>query len=149
MDSHTMAGHLIRRLNQHSTQVFAARMQAAGIDLTPVQFAAMDAIASTPGLDQAGVAAAIAYDKATIGGVIDRLEQKGYIARSVSKHDRRSREVRLTAAGQALFKQALPFVAALQDDILPGLTAAERTMFIGLARKVIGSQAGVPVSAGN
>ncbi len=148
MDSRMMAGHLIRRLHQHSTQVFAARMQAIGIDLTPVQFAAMDAIAGTPGLDQAGVAASIGYDKATIGGVIDRLEQKGYIARSVAKHDRRSREVRLTDAGQALFKTVLPLVTALQDDILSGLCPADRATFIGLARKMIDFEAGAVASAG-
>ena len=39
-----MAGHLIRRLHQQSTQVFVQRTQAAGFDLTPVQFAALDAI---------------------------------------------------------------------------------------------------------
>lgn len=149
MDSRLMAGHLIRRLNQHSTQVFAARMGEIGIDLTPVQFAAMDAIASSPGLDQAGVAAEIAYDKATIGGVIDRLEQKGYIARSVAKHDRRSREVRLTEAGQAIFEKTLPVVIALQDDILSGLTPLERTMFIDLARKVIDFEGGVVLCAEN
>lgn len=149
MDSRLMAGHLVRRLHQHSTQVFASRMQEVEIDLTPVQFAAMDAIASTPGLDQAGIAMEIAYDKATIGGVIDRLEQKGYIARSISRHDRRSREVRLTEAGQSILERTLPVVIALQDDILSGLTPVERTMFIGLARKVIDFEAGALVSADN
>ena len=96
MKVQNMAGHLIRRLNQASTHIFAKRMQETGVDLTPVQFAAMDAIASYPGIDQAGVAARIAYDRATIGGVIDRLEQKGYVRRSVSTPDRRAREVHLT-----------------------------------------------------
>ena len=32
-----MAGHLIRRLHQQSTSLFAQRTQAAGFDLTPVQ----------------------------------------------------------------------------------------------------------------
>ena len=35
MDSLDMAGHLIRRLHQLSTQVFVQRTQAAGFDLTP------------------------------------------------------------------------------------------------------------------
>ena len=73
MEAYGMAGHLIRRLQQISTQVFTTRAREAGFDLTSVQFAAMDAIREKPGIDQAGVAAMIAYDKATIGGVIDRL----------------------------------------------------------------------------
>ncbi|MCB2070356.1 MAG: MarR family transcriptional regulator, partial [Ottowia sp.] len=81
MDSLDMAGHLIRRLHQQSTQIFVQRTQAAGFDLTPVQFAALDAIRAYPATDQATVAEMIAYDRATIGGVIDRLEQKGWVRR--------------------------------------------------------------------
>ncbi len=137
MQLHEMAGHLIRRLNQHSTQVFAQRIQQLGYDLTPVQFAAMNAILNTPGIDQASIAAKIAYDKATIGGVIDRLEQKGYILRTVSQRDRRAREVRLTEEGQQIFEQIFPEVLALQREILPGLTQDEYTQFIALANKAI------------
>lgn len=137
MNVQKMAGHLIRRLNQLSTQVFARNMQQAGYDLTSVQFAAMDAIASYPGIDQAGVAAKIAYDRATIGGVIDRLVQKGYVAREICKHDRRAREVRLTENGERTFAAILPLVTALQDDILPGLTITECATFRHLAGKAI------------
>lgn len=134
-----MAGHLIRRLHQISTHVFMQQMQAAGVDLTPVQFAAMDAIMAEPGIDQAGVAARIAYDRATIGGVIDRLEKRGFVERRVSPQDRRAREVRLTVAGQQVFDEVLPIVTALQDDILPGLDAGERAAFLALARKATGA----------
>lgn len=133
-----MAGHLIRRLNQISTHVFTKRMQLAGFDLTPVQFAAMDAIATSPGIDQAGVATNIAYDRATIGGVIDRLEQKNYVTRTVCKHDRRAREVRLTEKGLEVFYEILPIVTALQKDVLPGLNPVERARFLELASKAIG-----------
>lgn len=136
-----MAGHLIRRLNQLSTHIFAHRVQAAGFDLTPVQFAAMDALDAYPGLDQASIAAKIAYDRATIGGVIDRLEQKGYVARTVSKHDRRAREVNLSAEGRAVYHRILPLVTALQSEILGGLDPTERAEFLRLAEKAIQTQA--------
>jgi DNA-binding MarR family transcriptional regulator len=138
MRVHHMAGHLIRRLNQISTSAFTQRMQERGVDLTQVQFAAMDAIATFPGIDQAGVAAKIAYDRATIGGVIDRLEQKGYISRLVSKQDRRARVLRLTKMGERLFEEMLPEITDLQDDILTGLNQAERDWFLKLARKAVG-----------
>lgn len=132
-----MPGHVIRRLNQMSTQVFASHMQQAGIDLTPVQFAALDAIRAHPGLDQAGIASGIAYDRATIGGVIERLLQKGYIARMVSDRDRRARVITLTPEGEEAYLRILPIVTSLQDDILAGLTKDERQVFMGLARKVL------------
>ncbi|MDV4166950.1 MarR family transcriptional regulator [Rhodovulum sp. FJ3] len=120
-----MTGHLIRRLHQHAAHVFQVRTKEAGLDLTPVQFAAMDAVATTPGIDQASIAAQIAYDRATIGGVIDRLEQKGWIKRTISNRDRRAREVTLTPTGREILDRAIPVVSALQVDILPGLSEDE------------------------
>ena len=137
MEAYDMAGHLIRRLHQISTQVFMARLREAGFDLTPVQFAAMDAIRDHPGIDQASVAALIAYDRATIGGVIDRLVAKGLVARTISARDRRAREVRLTEAGAQMFVALLPLVRGLQDDILGALGADDRAAFLTLARRAI------------
>lgn len=137
MKAQHMAGHLIRRLHQVSAQVFAARTQAAGFKLTPVQFAAMDAIQSNPGVDQARVAALISYDRATIGGVIDRLEKKGLVARQVSAVDRRSREVRLTAEGERVFNALVVVVQAIQSDILAGLSDTEEEQFLALAAKAM------------
>ncbi|MDH4053100.1 MAG: MarR family transcriptional regulator, partial [Rubrivivax sp.] len=102
MDRIEMAGHLIRRLHQQSTQIFQAHTQAAGFGLTPVQFAALDAMAQQPGIDQASLAATISFDRATIGGVIDRLEHKGLVQRVVSAQDRRARRLHLTPAGDHL-----------------------------------------------
>lgn len=132
-----MAGHLIRRLHQQSTQVFAQRTQAAGFDLTAVQFAALEAIHAHPATDQARVAELIAYDRATIGGVIERLEQKGWIRRVVSERDRRAREISLTAEGKRVRTQLLPIVRELQDEMLQPLSRSERAAFLKLARQAL------------
>lgn len=134
---HDMAGHLIRRLHQQSTQLFAQRTQAAGYDLTSVQYAALDAIASNPHIDQASVAEMIGYDRATIGGVIERLDNKGWVRRVVSAQDRRSRELSLTAKGNKIYLGLQPIVHALQADILEPLSEAEQERFIKLAREVV------------
>ena len=133
-----MAGHLIRRLHQQSTQVFQAQTQAAGLDLTSVQFAALDAIAQQPGIDQASLAATIGFDRATIGGVIDRLERKGLVQRVVSTQDRRARQLNLTPDGGQLLAASRPVVEALQADILAPLTPEDRTTFLALAHKALG-----------
>jgi DNA-binding MarR family transcriptional regulator len=138
MDSLDMAGHLIRRLHQLSTQVFAQRTQAAGFDLTPVQFAALDAIHHHPGTDQARIAEMIAYDRATIGGVIERLEQKGWVDRVVSERDRRARVLSLTPEGERIIQALVPVVRDLQDEILQSLGDADRARFLRLARQAVG-----------
>ncbi|MCB1998343.1 MAG: MarR family transcriptional regulator [Rhodoferax sp.] len=137
MESLDMAGHLIRRLHQQSTQVFVQHTRAAGFDLTSVQFAALDAIQAHPGTDQARVAELIAYDRATIGGVIDRLEHKGWVRRVVSERDRRARELSLTDEGEQVYRALLPVVKGLQDDILQALNASDRARFLKLARQAM------------
>ncbi|XDA99114.1 MarR family transcriptional regulator [Sulfitobacter sp. LCG007] len=137
MDLTTMPGHLIRRLHQTSVQVFTGRAREAGLDLTPVQFAAMGAIHDDPGIDQATVAERIGYDRATIGGVIDRLETKGLVLRKVSRRDRRARELSLSDNGQAVLARARPLVAAFQPEILGALDAAETAQFLALARRAL------------
>lgn len=133
-----MAGHLIRRLHQQSVQVFQQRMQAAGFDLTPVQFAALDAVAAEPGMDQATLAARIAYDRATIGGVVDRLVAKGLLHRTVSRADRRARVLALTAEGAAQLAAATPVVLALQAAILGPLDPGEGAALLALVEKALG-----------
>ena len=134
-----MAGHLIRRLHQISGQIFQQHMEQAGFDLTPVQFAAMQTLEAYPGIDQAQLAAAIAYDRATIGGVIQRLEKRGYVQRVVSETDRRARHVSLTEAGLRVIAELTPVVEALQVEILRELTEAEREQFMVLAHKLVGT----------
>ena len=133
---HAMPGHLIRRLNQISTGLFQDRMAALGFDLTPVQFAALATLRDRPDVDQATLAGLIAHDRATIGGVLDRLQGKGLVDRRTDPGDRRARRVRLTAAGSALLDRVLPHVQALQADILAGLGPDERAQFVALAARV-------------
>ena len=80
--SSLMPGHLVRRIHQISTATVLAARAEKWFDLTPVQFAALDALRHAPGIDQARLAEAIAKDRATIGAVVDRLEQKKLIARA-------------------------------------------------------------------
>lgn len=137
MDTFDMPGHLIRRLHQQSTHIFLQRTQEAGFDLTAVQFAALDAIYAHPASDQAHVAEWIGYDRATIGGVIDRLEKKGWIRRVVSERDRRARELSLTPEGERVRSELWPIVQSLQKEILQSLSATESACFLKLARQAV------------
>ncbi|WP_375174678.1 MarR family winged helix-turn-helix transcriptional regulator [Pseudooceanicola sp.] len=130
-----LPGHLIRRLHQLSTRVFTEQVKAAGFDLTPIQFVALDALSLNDGIDQAGLAQAIAKDRATTGAVADRLEQKGLVTRVVNPRDKRARTLTLTEEGRDLLTAMTPVVEALQTDILPGLTEKEYAQFVALAEK--------------
>ena len=132
-----MPGHLIRRLQQISTSVFSERMKGLGIDLTSPQHAALMLLSEHPGIDQATLAGAIALDRPTIGGVVDRLVSKGYVERRTKASDRRARALSLTRSGKRLLTRMQPLVCNVQDDMLPGLSETEKRHFISLAAKVV------------
>ena len=132
-----MPGHLIRRLSQQSNQVFQDEMKRIGADVTSVQFASMQAIELHGEMEQSQIAQSIHYDKATIGGVIDRLEKRGWVERKANPKDRRAKLVTLTREGRKALEEITPVVNALQDQVVANLNDDERAMFIQLARKVV------------
>ena len=136
-DNNEMPGHLARRFQQIAVAVFLTEVGEAGFDLTPVQYAALAAIKINAGIDQATLAGLIAYDRTTITGVVDRLAQKGLLARRASKHDRRARELQITEAGLQTLKRITPAVESAQRIILRGLSNGESEQLMRLLRKVI------------
>jgi DNA-binding MarR family transcriptional regulator len=130
-----MPGHLIRRAHQISGAVFATHL--AGFDVTSVQYAAMAAIASQPGIDATRLSDLIAFDKATLGGVLDRLEAKSIIARQPSRQDRRIKSVTLTETGAALLEHINDRVVAAQAAMMQSLSEAEQAQFITLLKKFV------------
>lgn len=130
-------GHLARRFQQIAVAVFHAEVGAAGSDLTPVQYAALSKVAGNPGLDQATLAGLIAYDRTTIGGVVDRLVEKGFVARAINPDDRRARVLEITEKGRRLLERIEPAVQAAQRAMLGGLTDREAQELMRLLRKAI------------
>ncbi|MDF0600714.1 MarR family transcriptional regulator [Psychromarinibacter sp. C21-152] len=134
-----MPGHLVRRFQQAAVAIFYREVAATGYDLSPVQFAALTAVRDNPGIDQATLAGLIAYDRTTIGGVVDRLVQKGFLERKHSARDRRARVLRLTATGQGALQRIEPAVEEAQRVMLQGLDAEEAAQFMALLRKALGA----------
>jgi DNA-binding MarR family transcriptional regulator len=131
MDSlYDMPGHLIRRAHQISTALFAE--ECAGFDLTSVQYAALVAIKANPEVDATRLSALIAFDRSTIGGVLERLEAKGWVLRSPSPTDRRVKLLRLTLEGGRLLRQVEPAVRRVQQRLLEPLAPADRATMLHL-----------------
>ena len=134
-DIEAQPGHLIRRLQQFAVALFMEETQ--GLDLTPVQFAALAAAQRQPGMDQRTLAATIGFDTSTTGGVIDRLESRGLIQRSASTEDRRVRLLHATATGEKLLREVTPRMLEAQARILAPLPPEQRTLFMGMLERLV------------
>lgn len=128
-------GHLIRRAHQISGATFDQHLSE--YDLTPVQYMAMVAIGSRPDIDATRVSDVIFFDRATIGGVIDRLESKGYVVRTPSATDRRTKGLSLSPKGRALLEEVESRVLKVQEEMLEPLSATERRQLIALLSKFV------------
>lgn len=128
-------GHMIRRLHQISVGLFVQEVGELGV--TPVQYAALQVVQAQPGIDQRTLARAIALDASTTGGVVDRLEARGWLQRRQSPQDRRVRLLFLTEQGEQGLAATTPAMLRTQERILEALNASEQAEFLRLLRRLV------------
>jgi DNA-binding MarR family transcriptional regulator len=140
IDLQATPGHLIRRAQQIAVSIFAEQLSSA--DITPVQFAILNALLDSPGIDQVSLAKRVAFDPATSGSVIGRLEAKGWVVRKADPNDRRRTLLVVTPAGVQALSLVQADVARIQEKILSPLSPQEQSQFVQLlSRLVQGHQA--------
>src|ERR1700710_3187535 len=93
---YTAPGYLFRRMQQIAVSIFVEECKAR--ELTPVQYAALVAIRTHPGIDATRLSAVIAFDRSTLGNVIERLESKAWVGSKPSRDDKRIKLLYLTKA---------------------------------------------------
>ena len=128
-------GHLIRRAHQIAVAVFADETSAHGV--TPVQFAILNALMGESGIDPITLAGRVAFDAATIGSVIGRLERKGWLRRESADTDRRRKLLWLTPEGEAAMLAMKDSVELVQRRILAPLEAHEQQQLVRLLQKLV------------
>lgn len=134
-DLQAMPGHLIRRAQQIAVAIFIE--ECATFDLTPVQYAALVAIRDNPGIDATRLSALIAFDRSTLGNVLERLETRGFVLRYASPGDRRIKLLKLSASGRALVKRAVAGVQRTQERILSPLRQEDRAVLLALLGQLV------------
>ena len=130
LDLDALPGNAIRRMQQIAVAIFLQEAEPTGV--TPVQFAVLQALANMPDIDQRTLARSIGFDTSTIASVIDRLETRGAVRRTLDPADRRVRLLSLTPEGEALLEQVVPAMWRAQERMLQPLPENERAEFMRL-----------------
>src|SRR5271166_4977924 len=128
-------GYLFRRMQQIAVSIFIEECKAC--DLTPVQYAALVAIHTHPGIDATRLSAVIAFDRSTLGNVIERLEAKALIERRPSREDKRIKLLYLTKSGAALLREIMSSVDRAQARMLQPLKASDRKALMALLTQLV------------
>lgn len=134
-DMYQAPGHLIRRAHQRGVAIFME--ETAGYDVTSVQFAILHELMNRPGEDQVTLASRVAFDAATSGSVIGRLEKRGWLRRENDARDRRRKLLWLTAEGEAAVQELRVSAARVQARLVEHLNAEEREQLRVLLSKLI------------
>jgi MarR family 2-MHQ and catechol resistance regulon transcriptional repressor len=105
--------------------------------LTASQFNALLVLrtAGRDGLRMGEIGRKLVVTKSNVTGLVDRLERQGLVARA-GHRDRRATAVRLTAAGAALLKRAIPRHARILAELTRGLTETDKHALIRLLTKL-------------
>lgn len=126
---------LLRRAHQLATAI--ALEHLADFNLTPVQFGLLIVLNERPGIDAKTLCQTLALDRASLTGVLDRMEAGGLVTREMDPRDRRARVLTLTPAGTDLLKRSSRKGVGTQLAILDAFTPAERERFMKLLSKLV------------
>jgi DNA-binding MarR family transcriptional regulator len=129
-----LLGYHLRRAQ---AAVFNDFMRTMAEDqITPGQFGVLTLIDRNPSLNQSALARVLGIERSTMVAVIDRLEERRFVARHESVSDRRSNVLGLTERGKALLAAVKPKVRRHEKRIAAGLEPGEVTALIDLLRRI-------------
>lgn len=130
------AGFLIHDVSRLRRTFYDQRLKPLGI--TRSQWWALSNLSrhGGEGYMQIELARLLDVGKVTLGGLIDRLEESGLVVRIPDKEDRRSKRVKPSAKGKALFKKLQAVSAGCNKEIMKGITAEEEETLIRVLAKM-------------
>ncbi|TMK88621.1 MAG: MarR family transcriptional regulator [Actinobacteria bacterium] len=129
------AGQLLFRLWRASHTRTAEALGAVG--LTPALFAVLNVLGAREGAIQQELSSDMAIDPSAMVKLINELEDTGLAERRRRPGDRRAWEVTITPDGRRALERARRAVMQVEDEVLGGLTAADRRQLLTLLRRAL------------
>ena len=115
---------LLKRLGFNAKQHSFDEYEKAG--LTPYHHAILAVLDEGVPETQAAIADSLGYDRGTLVGLLDELEEKELVERKRDPDDRRRHIVRLNANGKRTLARLRTLNKRLEDDFLAPLDAEQR-----------------------
>jgi DNA-binding MarR family transcriptional regulator len=109
--------------------------------LRPRQLVALNLLHEHGPLSQQALGEALTLDPSNVVGLLNELEARGLITRQRDRADRRRHIVSLSPGGQAELAATGGQLAAVEDEVLKGLSPAVRATLYELLRRAV---AGTP-----
>lgn len=120
----------------HRLITAAVDKEVSTLGLTRSQLRVVLHLMRSDGISQVNLADDLQLGKVTVGGLLDRLQEKGLIERRPHPSDRRSKLVYLTLADQNIYESIVKAGRVILDQVLAGINKAEQKQLIDLLLRV-------------
>jgi DNA-binding MarR family transcriptional regulator len=138
-------GYALRRAQLASFKSFQQLFGVSGI--TPAQYSALMIIELNPGLRQNQVSDALGIKRANFVGLIDKLEERGLVARTPAA-DRRSYALHLTEDGRKFMASLHTLNETQEDRLRAGLTPEQSALLLRALNAIVASIDGTAARTG-
>src|SRR5438552_5172105 len=118
--------------------------KASDLDLTYAQSQVLFRLAEHPGSHMGDVAKAFGVTLPAVTHIVDRLEEKGLVARGDHPADRRVYVLDLTRAGRALVEELETIRLRGMERVLARMSADDRRQVLPGLEALVDAAAGVP-----
>lgn len=127
----------------HRLLTAAVDKEVGALGLTRSQLRVVLHLMRDDGLSQVALADDLQLGKVTVGGLLDRLQEKGLVERRPHPTDRRAKLVYLTLADQAIYDSIVAAGRTILEQVLAGISKAEEKTLIKLLLRVKANTAGI------
>jgi DNA-binding MarR family transcriptional regulator len=105
------------------------------LNLMRAEYTLLVCLSHTDDLTAQDVAHMAHRPRNTISRAVHRMVECGYITRTPDPNDARQARLHITPTGRTLQRQAAAYLKDRQDEVLGGLTSAERTALSDILKK--------------
>lgn len=121
-------GFILNDVARLMRTTFDRRVKSLGF--TRSQWWVLNHLFRNDGVTQSELADILEVEKATLGRLLDRMEQKGWIRREGHAGDRRAKRVFLTNEVEPALKAMRVAAAEVRRDALAGLPVSQQEQFV-------------------
>jgi DNA-binding MarR family transcriptional regulator len=139
-------GFLLHDIARLMRKRFDARARHSG--LTRAQWQVLLTLTRQEGVNQAALAEALDLEPITVGRLIDRMEEAGWVERRPDAADRRAHRLYITARARPMMAQLEIVGQNLLDEAFGGLSPGERDGLLDLLVRIRGNLSERGVRAG-